>query len=213
VRIVRSISEQTVLASVAPRARQVLLVTQAFFYLTLFVCVAINHGPAAQTDGISFYGVYHSTILILVAGFAVSATGLWRAAALFAETDAPILIRRAMRVVAVGLVALLVTPFNRGAWLNWTHMGVGVAIALVQASITLVLMSEHRSTGVLVGFAVQLAGGLLAAASLPDWHFPYLLQGETLYQIGFGWCLVEWTWALRARQVHFLSEPAGGPRI
>jgi len=27
------------------------------------------------------------------------------------------------------------------------------------------------------------------AASLPDWHFEYLLQGETLFEIGFGLCL------------------------
>jgi hypothetical protein len=39
----------------------------------------------------------------------------------------------------------------------------------------------------------------MAAASLPDWHFNYLGPGETIFEIGFSWCLVEWTYALYAR--------------
>ena len=46
---------------------------------------------------------------------------------------------------------------------------------------------------------VQLAGGLLCAASLPDWHFAYLLPGEIIFQIGFAGSLLV---GIRA-----LSEP------
>lgn len=183
------------------RAREVLLLTQAFFFLTLVVCLAINHGPAAQLDGISFYGVYHGTIEIIVAGFAVAAAGLWRAAEFFAETGAPLITQRAMRFVAIGLFGLLVTPFNHGGFLNWSHMTLGVAIALTQGAMTIYLTTQRRSFGVGCGLAIQLAGGVLSAASLPNWHFPYLLQGEMIYQIGFGWCLIEWTYALRERYV------------
>jgi len=175
--------------------------TQAYFYLTLIVCLAINHGPEAQLDGISFYGVYHGTLALVVVGFAVAGAGLWRGAALLRDTDAPLALRGGMRFVAGGLGLLLVTPFNRGPWFNWSHMTVGVAIALTQAAMTLRLVTRRRTVGVRGGVAVQLGGGLVAAASLPDWHFAYLLTGELIYQLGFGWCLIEWTYALRARSV------------
>ena len=183
------------------RARKVLLLTQASFFLSLMICLSIDHGAVAQTDGISFYGVYHRTIAILVVGFAVAAAGLWRSALYLADTDAPPLLLQGLRWVAIGLFALLITPFNRGAFLNWTHMTVGVAVALLQLAIASLLLTRRQSMGSIGGYSIQLAGGLLAAASLPDWHFPYLLQGETIYQIGFGWCLVEWTRALNARRL------------
>src|ERR1700686_4887194 len=40
----------------------------------------------------------------------------------------------------------------------------------------------------------------VAAASLPDWHFVYLLQGEIVFQNGFAWCLIERTYALTDRR-------------
>ena len=182
------------------KARQVLLLTQAFFFLSLLICLSINHGRTAQTDGISFYGVYHGTAAILVMGFAASAAGLWRAASYFAEVNAPRLASQGLRVVALGLIALLATPYNRGTFLNWTHMTVGVVVALLQLALSLRLLTRRQTLGSIVGFTIQLAGGLIAAASLPNWNFPYLLQGETIYQIGFGWCLIEWTHALGARR-------------
>ena len=101
-----------------------------------------------------------------------------------------------MRLVAVGLFALLITPFNRGAFLNWSHMTIGVSIALLQMSVALSLVARVPSPRSSGGLVVLLLGGALAAASLPDWNFSYLLQGEVIYQLGFGWCLVEWTHAL-----------------
>jgi hypothetical protein len=82
--------------------------------------------------------------------------------------------------------------------MNWSHMTTGVTIALTQLAITVLLLAKRRTARSVLGFAVQLGGGILAAASLPDWHFTYLLQGETIYYVGFGWCLIEWTYALHA---------------
>jgi hypothetical protein len=179
-------------------ARHLLAGTQLFFFLVLVVCFEINHGPTAQTNGISYYGVYRPTILLLLTGFTVAAVGLWRTAWYFAHTDAPRLTVVALRVVALGLFLLLATPYDRGTLLNWAHMTVGVTIALVQLAITVLLLATRRTARSVLGFAVQLGGGILAAASLPDWHVAFLLQGETIYYVGFGWCLIEWTYALRA---------------
>ena len=47
-----------------------------------------------------------------------------------------------------------------------------------------------------------MLGGAMATASLADWSFSYLLQGEVIFQLGFGWCLIERTHALYGRRVH-----------
>lgn len=188
-----------------PKARHVLLVTQLFFFSVLAICYFINHSATAEADGISFYGVYHVTIPLLVPAFLGSSYGLWRTSTYFASSDAPPLTVVGLRLLCVALIALLVTPFNKGTFLNWTHMTIGVIAALVELSICLLLLVQHRSPRSLAAFSLALVGGVLAAVSLPDWSFSYLLQGQTIFEIGVGWCLIEWTYALHGRQQRVLA--------
>ena len=179
--------------STTSRARGYLVslaATQAIFFTLLAGCVAIDHSEVARADGVSFYGVYHRTIPILGLAFVVAAWGLWRAAANYAILDAPALTVYGVRAVALGLFVVIATPFNQGTFLNWTHMTAGVAMALVQAGITITLVRRFSRPASWSAFVVQLFGGLLAAFSLPDWHFPYMLMGEVIYQVGFAAALV-----------------------
>jgi hypothetical protein len=68
--------------------------------------------------------------------------------------------------------------------------------ALWQLAITLRLLRVRRTMRSVAGFTLQLVGGLAAAASLPNWNFAHLLLGEIVYQVGFSWCLIEWTYTL-----------------
>jgi hypothetical protein len=169
-----------------------LAATQAIFFTLLSWCVAIDHSETAQADGVSFYGVYHRTILLLALAFVVAAWGLWRAAGHYASLGAPTLAVYGVRVVALGLFVVIATPFNQGTFLNWTHMTAGVAMALVQAGITIALVRRVSRPASWSAFSVQLFGGLLAAFSLPDWHFPYMLAGEVIYEAGFALSLLTW---------------------
>ncbi len=99
-------------------------------------------------------------------------------------------------MVALSLALLFVTPYNRGTVLNWAHMAVGVLGALAQLGISLRLVSRRPLARVAAEFVVQLAGGLVAATSLPNANCPHLLLGEIVYEVGFAWCLLEWTFAL-----------------
>ncbi len=175
-----------------------LAATQAIFFTLLAWCVAIDHSATAQTDGISFYGVYHRTIVLLALAFVAAAWGLWRAAGDYASLSAPAFTVYGVRVVALGLFVVIATPFNQGTFLNWTHMTAGVAMALVQAGITITLVRRFSRPASWSAFVVQLFGGLLAAFSLPDWHFPYMLAGEVIYQAGFAVSLLTWMVALPA---------------
>jgi hypothetical protein len=173
--------------------RQFLFATQLFFFATLLLCLLIVHSEVVENDGISFFGVYHGTIEILTVGFCVAAWGLWRTSSQLRSVDAPPLVVVGMRVVAISLFVLLITPFNKGTFLNWAHMITGVAMALVELAISILLLMRYRSAASIGAFSVALGGGLLAAASLPDWSFAYLFQGEVIFEIGFAWCLLEWT--------------------
>ena len=84
----------------------------------MLICFVINHTPTAEVDGISFYGVYGATILILIAGFTIAAAGLWRTARYFALTGAPAFSVVGLRILSRGLFALLSSPFNQGTFLN-----------------------------------------------------------------------------------------------
>ena len=181
--------------STSSRARGYLVslaATQAIFFTLLAECVAIDHSEVAQADGVSFYGVYHRTIVLLALAFVVAAWGLWKAAANYATLGAPAFTVYGVRAVALGLFVVIATPFNQGTFLNWTHMTAGVAMALVQGAITIALVRRFPQPASWSAFWVQLGGGLLAAFSLPDWHFPYMLMGEVIYQVGFAAALLTW---------------------
>ncbi len=171
-------------------ANRVLLVTQVVFFSCVGLCLLINHGEMAENDGISFYGVYHSTVEILVVGYVVAALGLWRIAHYFKLVGLPSFTVLALRLVGVGLFALLLTPYNKGAFFNWSHMIVGITGALLQLEIALQLLRRRPSSRGISALSVQLVGGLICAASLPDWHFAYLLPGEIIFQIGFAGSLL-----------------------
>ncbi len=137
--------------------------------------------------------MYHGTIEILTLGFVVAAYGLWRTSSFFRSADSPAWLVVGLRVIAISLFVLLITPFNKGTFLNWSHMITGVAMALVELAIALLLLVNFPSATSIAAFTVTLGGGLIAAASLPNWGFAYLLQGEIVFELGFGWCLLELT--------------------
>ena len=182
------------------RARRLLTITQALFFLSLFVCLVISHGHEAQANGISYYGVYAPTMAFLVAGYAAAGIGLWRAANIFRFADAPAIVWIGLRFVAADLAVLLLTPYDRGEFFNWAHMVAGVAGALVQIGVAVSLVRVRRTSRAVLGLWVQMLGGVLAAISLPDWRLDVLLAGQIIFQIGFGSCLVEWASALEGRR-------------
>jgi hypothetical protein len=194
-----SVDDSTTAVFVETQTRHVLFITQAIFFFALAWCLVLNHSATAENDGISFYGVYHETVALLIGGYAVAFVGLWKTSTHFKAAGVSILTWVGLRVIALLLFVLLATPFNRGAFLNWTHMIAGVLGALCQLEVALQLVRENRSFRTVIGLVVLVLGGLIAAASLPDWHFEYLLQGEIIFQVGFAWCLIEWTYALADR--------------
>ncbi len=181
-------------------ARRLLVVTQLIFFGALLWCVVLVHNHAAENAGISYYAVHSQTVALAVIGYAAAAVGLWRTSTIFRGAGVEAVGWLGLRAVAVMLILLLVTPYSGGTFLNWAHMTVGVAGALLQLAMTWMLLRRTRSSTVALAGAVQLLGGIVAALSLPDWSFEYLLAGEIVFQVGFAWSLLEWTGRVAAEE-------------
>lgn len=177
--------------------RRILLVTQLAFFATLIACWIIAGGSKASTDGISYYGVYLPTLPIITTGYLLAGFGLWRTSTYFQKLEQPGVVVYGLRFIAVGVIGLLLTPYNANGLLNVLHTILGVSGALTQVIMAIVLLRPLHSWRGWLAFAVQIGGGLVAFAALPDWKFGYLLQGETIFQIGFGWCLLELTFQVK----------------
>ncbi|MHB1907060.1 MAG: hypothetical protein ACYCRG_09185 [Acidimicrobiales bacterium] len=181
------------------RSRRIILASQGVFFGALALCVLLIHDHVAQNDGISYYGVHAETIVLAVVGYVVAAVGLWWFAGILRGEGIEAVGWISARVVSVMLILLLVTPYNEGAFLNWAHMTVGVVGALVQLGASWRIMRRRATTMANVGFWVLMVGGVVAAASLPDWHFTHLLTGEIVFEIGYALCVTEWAHELRTR--------------
>ncbi len=176
--------------------RRRLVASQAAFFALLALCIVIDHSAQAQRNGISFYGVDHETIGVIAAAYVVISWGMWGMAGAVGAAGAPAGLAQAVKAVALFPYVILVTPYTAGTLMNWTHMTAGVIMALIQMAIALGLLSRDRGAAPGLAFAVQLAGGILAALSLQNWHFGYLLQGEVTFQIGFAAVALQWLRAL-----------------
>ena len=177
--------------------RRLVLVTQLAFFTSLIVCWMVAGGDRASTNGISYYGVYLPTLPIIALGYLSASVGLWRTATYFKYLDQAKVVVFGLRFIAIGLIGLLLTPYTVNGYFNFGHTLLGVTGALTQVTMAIVLLRPLHSWRGWLAFAVQIGGGLVAFAALPDWKFGYLLQGETIFQIGFGWCLIELTFQVK----------------
>ena len=177
--------------------RRLLLATQLAFFASLIICWMVAGGDRASANGISYYGVYLPTLPIIAAGYLSATVGLWRTATYFKYLDQVKMVVFGLRYIAIGLIGLLLVPYNVNGYFNLGHTLLGVSGALIQVTMAIVLLRPLHSWRGWLAFAVQIGGGLVAFAALPDWKFGYLLQGETIFQIGFGWCLIELTFQVK----------------
>ena len=154
--------------------------------VTLAACMAISYGKAASTYGVSYYGVHLDTLWILAVGFMTTSYLLYSSARAVDPRDPPAMVSLSLKVLAVGLIALLLTPYTVDTFFNWAHMIIGASIFGLQMAVGAVLAFKVLDDRLgWLGVAVEFGGGVLAALSLPDHMLTYMLQGEIIFQVGF----------------------------
>lgn len=160
------------------------------FFASVAICIAIAHDPTVEHDGISYFSVRATTLPVILLGYTSIIAGMLVSARRFPGDALGRRLALPMRCLPGFFVLLLLTPFNKGTAFNWTHMTVGVTLALSQLVVTVWLCTELPATRVIAAATVELAGGVISALSLPDTSFNYLLQGELLFNLGFCLCLL-----------------------
>lgn len=160
------------------------------FFACVAICLAISHSATTEHDGISYFSVHATTLPVILLGYLLVITGMLAAVRRLPDHELGNRLALPMRCMPILFVALLCTPFNKGTLLNWTHMTVGVALAVAQGVATIWLCSVLPAIRVLAAAGLELVGGVICALSLPDSTFNFLLQGELLFNLGFCLCLI-----------------------
>jgi hypothetical protein len=175
--------------SYAAALRPIILGATGFF-ASLAVCLAISHSTTVEHDGISYFSVRASTLPVILLGYLAVGTGMLAGARRLPDHELGNRLAVPMRYMPILFVALLCTPFNEGTLFNWTHMTVGVVLAIAQGVVTVWLCSVLPAVRVLAAAGLELVGGVICALSMPDGAFNFLFQGELLFNLGFCLCLI-----------------------
>jgi hypothetical protein len=167
-----------------------LIVGSTGFFASVAICLAITHSATTEHDGISYFSVRSTTLPVILLGYASVIAGMLAAARRLPDQELGNRLALPMRCMPVLFVAILCTPFNKGTLLNWTHMTIGVTLAIAQGVVTVWLSLVLPSGRVLVAAALELVGGVICAVSLPDASLNFLMQGELSFYLGFCLCLI-----------------------
>ncbi|MDA8373196.1 MAG: hypothetical protein M0Z91_02895 [Actinomycetota bacterium] len=154
--------------------------------VTLVACMGVSYSQAASTYGVSYYGVHLDTLWILALGFIATSYLLYRSAKSIDPASPPAGVSLSLKVLAVGLIALLLTPYTAGTFFNWTHMIIGASVFGLQMAVGAILAFKVLADRLgWLGLVIEFSGGVLAALSLPDHMLTCMLQGEIVFQVGF----------------------------
>jgi hypothetical protein len=152
----------------------------------LTVCILIRPQSLRVNYGFSYLGVNTNTILPYAVALLGAAFCMWRASELLADSDHSLIIGPAMKVMAVQLIGLLVTPYTRFAA---PHELFGSTLFLVQLGLAFLaikwLGGSDRRIPLLTG--IMILSGLAAAYYIPQSR-GFELQAQVVWQLAF-WVL------------------------
>ncbi len=172
-----------------PVAARYLFFAQLVFWSAMLLCVAIARGGLSDNHGFSFYGGRFSTILPYAVGFLVASALIAHAARLLEHSGRT---RHAawLRVLAVLLLADLLTPDTLGSVFYAAHIVASIALFTFEAAFGLWLVTTVSAAVESIRlFAIQIGGGVLAGLSQLQW-IGLLSVGIFLFQVAFGALLV-----------------------
>ena len=168
-----------------PALHQV-IASEIVLLLTVMVCTIMIWNNNVNVYGISYFGVTTPTLPIVAIGFVVGSAILIMASRKLPSTSPYGLVKVTLRVVSVGIVLLLLTPYTVDTFFNWAHMTLGAIIFAIEMYTGAVLCFRHmRDVLSKWALALQFFGGVLAMFSLPNNMLNFMLEGEVLFQLGF----------------------------
>lgn len=160
--------------------------SEAVLLLTVMVCTVMIWNNNVNVYGISYFGVTTPTLPIVALGFVAGGVMLIMASQKFPSRAPYGLVKWTLRIVSVGIVLLLLTPYTVDTFFNWTHMTLGAAIFATELYTGGILCFRHMRDRISKwALGIQFFGGLLAMFSLPNNMLNFMIEGEVIFQLGF----------------------------
>lgn len=166
--------------------KTLLIISEIVIFTTITICTALIWNNNLNIYGISYFGVNFKSLPIIATGFVIGSIFLNISSSRLPNAPYERLLRFTLKIVAFGILLMLLTPYTVDTFFNWTHMAVGAAIFATEMYAGVYLAFRHsRDLFSRIALLVQFVGGLLAMFSLPDNMLNFMLQGEVIFQFGF----------------------------
>lgn len=163
-----------------------IIASEIVLLLSVMICTVMIWNNNLNIYGISYFGVTTPTVPIIAIGFVAGGILLILASRKIPGTPPHGLIRMTLRIVSVGLIMLLLTPYTLDTFFNWTHMAMGSMIFIIELYTGGVICFKYQRDRLSkYALAIQFLGGVIAAFSLPDNMLNLMLEGEVVFQLGF----------------------------
>lgn len=154
---------------------------------SVVACIAIRPQGLWANDGLSYYGVFESTLIPYILGFLVFGLFVFRAADRLSGKPEAAPLMWLLRACIVPLFGLAVKPHNIQPF-ERVHLTFGTLLFLLEVVIGLWLLWVSRDVWVALSIGLLLAGAVASLLYLPL-NRGYLLEGQIFFQLAF-WLLV-----------------------
>jgi len=168
-----------------------LIYAQLSFFLLLAVAINMTTAGFQNNHGLSFYGEHLPTAIPFILGFVICDFFLLRACSVLAE-DRPLYknLSLLIKILAVLLILIPLTPDNLNSFFNWSHIIASTALFLFELSFATWLTARwYRDKLILLLLGAQLLASILAMLSQFG-IVAYLSEGILFFQFFFGMLLI-----------------------
>lgn len=176
--------------------------------ILLGLCVIIRPDSLSVNYGLSYFGIFSSTIVPYAAAFLIYALFLWKASEVrFEDSRRGKILTWVMRVMSIQVIGLLLTPYNR---LYNVHVFFGASLFSLQLLLSLALLKWLVYNWINTSLVIaEFLSGLASLYYLPLSH-GLLLQTQVVFQLVFGFLLIR---MLRSIETSKVTRPIPGMPI
>ncbi|MFA5004426.1 MAG: hypothetical protein WC498_04090 [Candidatus Saccharimonadales bacterium] len=166
-------------------AAKTILWGQLCLLVGLALCAIIRPEGLTTNNGISYYGIFHQTVVPYMLGLLGAAYFCSRAA-----DKLPSPLNTALRISALLIVGIVVTPYAVASWVDYLHTAFGSALFSLQLVLSgWVVWKLKLPWWGIVLFAIEFGAGVLSASYLNPTS-GFLIQSQAIFQFAFGTLLV-----------------------
>ena len=149
----------------------------------ILICILIRLKQAQLNYPISYFGNFRNTILPYAAGFLLCV--YWLVRTVRALPRGMQAIRVLLSLVATCTLGVLCTPYMISRTVGWIHLSFAIMLLLLELALSVLLITRSHHRIAILGFSLQLIGGVFAALSQTG-TLHVELMSELAVVIGFG---------------------------